>query len=417
VAVRPLVISLETARQLAIAGQQLAGPDRPPPRPDADAVLALVHRLGCLQLDPIQAVARSPLLVLWSRLGSYRPELLDSLLWERRALFEYWAHAASIVCTEDYPLHHLRMRTYPARETLEGRRVRQWLADNAGLRRRTLLALRRRGPLPARELGGPAAVAWSSPGWTDGRSVDRLLFFLWRQGRVLVAGRQGGHRLWDLAERWLPPTTPRARLSAPAAVRSAAERSLRALGVARPGHIRDHFTSGHYPGLPAVLGQLEARGRIVPVEVRGPTGALPGPWYVHADDLPSLERLAVQPAPPRTTLLSPFDNLIRDRARTRLLFDFDFRMEIYVPAAERRHGYYVMPILHGDRLVGRLDPVLDRRQQRLQLRAVHLEGGPAAAAALAGPAVGAIRELARFLGARTIAVGPAVPAAWRRGLA
>src|SRR5262249_16508234 len=150
----------------------------------------------------------------------------------------------------------------------------------------------------------------------------------------------------------------------------AAQRSLRALGVARVPHIQGHFLRGRYPGLTGVLAELEAAGRIVRVHVLDGDGRRrPGPWFVHPDDLPLRAPLASGDWPPRTTLLSPFDTLICDRARTRALFDFDFRVEIYTPPAQRQYGYYVMPILHGDRLIGRIDPQFDRRQKRLTINA------------------------------------------------
>src|SRR5207253_2015411 len=148
---------------------------------------------------------------------------------------------------------------------------------------------------------------------------------------------------------------------------------------------------GRYPGLDGALAELEAEGRIVRVRIAGEGRAWPGVWYVHADDLPLLDRLAAGEWQPRTTLLSPLDNLICDRARTEALFDFAFRMEIYVPRDQRRYGYYVLPILHGDRLIGRIDPAMDRAHGRLTINAVHAEPD---APPDAGPAVaGAIAEL------------------------
>ncbi len=145
--------------------------------------------LGCLQIDPISVVARSPLLVLWSRLGAYDPAHLDALLWRERKLFEYWAHCASIVLTEDYPIHHALMRHYVADDSPWSRRVRQWIKDNDTLRRAILTRIRRDGPLPARELAedGIAPQAWVSTGWTSGRNVSRMLDFLWMQGKIMVA--------------------------------------------------------------------------------------------------------------------------------------------------------------------------------------------------------------------------------------
>ncbi|MCI0477254.1 MAG: winged helix DNA-binding domain-containing protein, partial [Anaerolineales bacterium] len=164
-------LSPTLARRLAITRQHLAGE---PTRADTDGILEIVRDLGCLQIDPINVVARSPLLVLWSRLGVYDLAHLDALLWRERKLFEYWAHCASIVLTEDYPIHRAFMRNYAADDSAWSRRVRQWLKENAALRRAILARLRREGLLPARVFEGAEARAWVSTGWTSGRNVSRM---------------------------------------------------------------------------------------------------------------------------------------------------------------------------------------------------------------------------------------------------
>jgi uncharacterized protein YcaQ len=401
------------ARRLALSRQRLTGP--PPPAAGPEAIMSVATDLASLQLDPISVVARSHRLVLWSRLGRYDPAELEALLWRERRLFEYWATAAAIVCTGDYPIHSLLMRRYPSARHAYNRRLRTWLADNQALRRSILRQLRTSGPLPTRALEDRARTSWESSGWTRGRNVDRMLDVLWTQGRIMVAGRHGRQRVWDLAERFLPPWTPTRRPPEREVVRLAAQRSLRALGVARARDIDRHFTAGRYPGLAAVLAGLERSGRVERVRLADDGTEWPGPWYVHADDLPLLERLQAGDWRPRTTLLSPFDNLIIDRERTERLFGFHFRMEIYVPRAARRYGYYVLPVLHGDRLVGRVDPAMDRARGRLVVNAIHPEPD---APAGAGPAVAtALRELAGFLGAGGVELGRPPPKLWRGAFA
>jgi uncharacterized protein len=340
---------------------------------------------------------------------------VEALLWRERRLFEYWTHAAAIVCTDDLPIHSLLMRRYPSDRYAHNRRLRDWLAANQGLRRSILRQLRISGPLPTRALEDRARTSWQSSGWTAGRNVDRMLDVLWTQGRVMVAGRQGQQRVWDLAERWLPAWAPTRRPPEREVVRLAAQRSLRALGVATARDIDRHFTASRYPGLSTVLAGLEREGRVERVRVADDGAEWPGPWYVHADDLPLLERLEAGDWRPRTTLLSPFDNLIIDRERTQRLFGFHFRMEIYVPRAARRYGYYVLPVLHGDRLIGRVDPAMDRRRGRLVVNAVHAEPDAPAAA---GPAVAAaLGELAAFLGADGVELRQPPPERWRGGFA
>lgn len=403
----------EVARRLAISRQHLAGP---PAAVDREGIVGLIRELGCLQLDPIQVVARTHELVLWSRLGAYDRGDLAALRWEERRLFEYWAHAASIVLTEDYPIHNLFMRTYPRGTSVHRRRATVWLAENRALRRHVMSSLRRSGPLRLRDIEDRSVAGWRTSGWNDERNVNRMLDILQTMGVVVVAGRTANEKLWDLAERWFPDSTPRERLSQAEVVRRAAQRSLRALGVARPKHIERHFTAGRYPGLDRVLPELQRRGTIEQVRIADDGQEVPGPWFVHAQDLPLVERLEAGAWEPRTTLLSPFDNLIIDRDRTELLFGFRFRMEIYVPKEKREYGYYVLPILHGDRLIGRIDPIMDRRQRRLVVNAVHAEPGVPASASVGRSVARAVRTLAAFLGAASVDYGSKVPAPWKRAL-
>jgi uncharacterized protein YcaQ len=214
-----------------------------------------------------------------------------------------------------------------------------------------------------------------------------MLDILLAQGKVLVAGREGGHRLWDLAERVLPED-----VRAQPAVRDvdlvAAERDLRTRGPAAPGEL-PWGPGDRHPRV--LLPQLVEAGRALPVAVDG----LRGPRYLHVDHMPLLARLEAGDWEPRTMLLSPFDTLINDRERTEALFGFRFRLEIYVPKAKRQYGYFVLPILHGDRLVGRIDPEYDTRARRLVVKAVHWEPGAPRDARPA--AKRAIAELEEFL--------------------
>lgn len=415
-------ISAATARRLAITRQRLAGNKS---KPNADGIFDVVKDLGFLQLDPTNVVAPSHQLVVFSRVGPYQPKHLEKLLWEERRLFESWAHAASIVVTEHYPIYRWIMHRVatgkgfwhgftPSGER-QSQRVLAWMKANDSLRRGILGQIRERGPLPSRAFEDQSAGAWRSSGWNNGRNVGMMLFYLQMMGRLMVAGRSGGQKRWDLSERCLPTWTPKTRLGEPAIVRWAAEISLRALGVASPTDIRDHFIRWKYVNLPAALGSLEKQGRIVPVSVTDGDQSWPGTWYVHADDLALLDRIEAATWTPRTTLLSPFDNLIIDRKRTRRMFGFDYTMEIYVPAAKRRYGYYAMPVLHGDRIVGRVDPAMNRDTKRLSIRQVSVEPGcddPQLAIATRE----AIAGLATFLGAGAIDYDGDVPSRWRRTL-
>ena len=403
------ILTPTLARRLAITRQHLAGARV---SANSDGIMEVMRDLGCLQLDPINVVARSHLLVLRSRLGAYDRAHLDALLWRERKLFEYWAHCASIVLTEDYPIHNAFMRNYTTDDSVWSRRVRKWVMDNDTLRRVILTRLRREGPLPARAFEGAEAHAWVSTGWTSGRNVSRMLDFLWLRGAVMVAGREGIQKIWALSEHILPAWTPREKFSEREIVRRAAQRSLRALGVATPRQIEQHFIRGRYPNLARVLAELEKEERVERVQVVEEGHAWKGDWYIHTDDLPLLEKLSAGDWTPRTTLLSPFDNLICDRKRTQSLFAFDYTMEIYTPKHKRNYGYYVLPILHGDQLVGRIDPVMDRTRGALRVNAIYAEPDAPKTKQTARAIAGGIENLAEFLDARKIELPRRVPRGW-----
>jgi uncharacterized protein len=327
------------ARRLAVRAQ-LLGSTRPA------ALLDVVRHLTLLQIDPVAAIAPSAHLVAWSRLGpAYSPAELDTALADRTLL----ELRAMIRPSEDLALYRADMGWWDrsGRGELPGWREsqRDWVRANDACRRDILDRLGSSGPLPARDLPDTAAVPWRSTGWTNNRNVTQLLEFMVRRGEVAVAGRKGGDRLWDLATRVYPddPVVP-----AVEARRIRDERRLRALGIARA-------RGPECPVEPADAGEAGE-----PAVVEGTKGT----WRVDS-------RLLGQPFSGRAALLSPFDRLIHDRKRMVELFEFDYQLEMYKPAAKRRWGYFALPILYDDRLVGKLDATTDRVAGLLRVDAIH----------------------------------------------
>lgn len=373
--------------------------------------MTVARRLGRLQLDPTNVVARSHLLVLWSRLGSYDPENLERLLWRERRLLE---HRAFIVPIEELPVYRWFMRRFPAGDSAWPRRVRRFLESNAPLRRHILTRLRRHGPLPSRAFEDVADASWRSRGWTSGRNVGQMLEFLSARGEVRVTGREGGERLWDLADRSLPRWTPHDRLSEREVARRVVERSLRAHGVVSRRYLGKRYSRALTVPLDTILADLVKRSVIAPARLGEERVSPKNPWYVYLEYAAPTGRSSGADSKPWTTLLSPFDNLIHDRERTAQLFDFDFRLEIYVPRARRRHGYFVMPILHEDRLIGRMDPEVDRTRNVLVINAVSAEPDAPATRMVVTAIKGAVEDLATFLGVGGIEFSGRLPGRWAR---
>jgi uncharacterized protein YcaQ len=303
------VVSLEDARRIAVRSQLLDG--------SATTVLDTIRQINYLQIDPISTVAPPQQLVLWSRLGSYDTDELDRLLWRERKLVEWQAFIWPV---ESLPLLWARMRRRRTGATASERHSTDFLREHASLRRYVLRELERDGPMLSRVLQDHSrAKRDERHPWWGARNVSLLLEILSARGVVAVAGREQGHRLWDLAERVYPKVE---KVPLRTAERLLAEQRFRAQGV-----------------------RLTRKG-----------------WEAHPD-------ASSEPVPDRVTFLSPFDRLIHDRARAEALFDFYYRLEMYVPRARREYGYYVLPVLVGDRVVGRIEPRFDRKTGTLEVLA------------------------------------------------
>jgi uncharacterized protein YcaQ len=315
---------------------QLLEADRP------TDLVETVRRLTLLQLDPTAAIAPSADLVAWSRLGSsYQPDDLKQALERDRTLFE---HGALVRSMDDVGLVLADAGDWPPWPKLE-----QWLRDNDSFRLDILDRLRSEGPVSSRAIPDTSVVSWTSTGWTHHRNLTRMLEALMMRGEVAIAGRVGRERLWDLPERVYPADTivP----SVAEADRLRRERRLQSLGIAR-------LRTTQLPVEPVDVGEVGE-----PAEVEG----VKGEWRVDPGAVASID---VDLAG-RTALLSPFDRLVYSRVRILELFDFEYTLEMYKPAAKRRWGYYALPVLHHDRLVGKVDAKADRKASVLRVFAIH----------------------------------------------
>lgn len=331
-----LTLSRRDARRIAVRAQLLASP-----RPTA--LLDVVRQLTMLQIDPTAAVAPSADLVAWSRLGSsYAPAELAGAL-EDGTLVEL---RGMIRPREDLALYRAEMAAWSTRTGLrdweEGQR--DWVSANDACRREILERLEDFGPQTASELPDTCEIPWRSSGWNDDRNVAMLLELMVRRGEVAIAGRRGRERLWDLAERVYPDEI----VPEEQALRRRKEQRLRSLGIARA-------RGTDSPVEPQDVGEVGE-----PAVVEGVKGV----WRVDPEQFG-------QPFKGRAALLSPFDRLVYDRRRMLELFEFDYGLDMYKPVSKRRWGYYALPILYGDRLVGKLDATADRPARVLRVDAVH----------------------------------------------
>lgn len=383
----------KTARTLMLAAQGLlAPPDRTASKGD---VLAAIRRMNALQIDTIHVVARSPYLVLWSRLGHFQPSWLDELLAEGK-LFEYWAHAACFLPIEDFPLYR--------RDMLDNHpRARAWLAHNAEVAARVLMRVRERGEVRSAEF---ERLDGRGGGWWDWKPEKSALECLYSTGELMIARRDPNfHRVYAPRERVLPDWSDERTPTPEEARRALALKAVRALGVTRARWVPDYFKMAAR-GIESLLEQLAREGDLLQVTVDG--WDMPG--YVH----PENRELATAAAsgrlqPSATTLLSPFDPLVWDRARALAMFGFEYRIETYTPAAKRRYGYFTLPILHRGSLVGRLDPKAHRKERALEVRALHLEPNVAVTADLIAELHATLESFARWQGLERVEVRTSDP--------
>ena len=385
---QPLALSAEATRRIAVA-TSLLGAKVPRPQDDGHAILSVVRHFGALQLDPTRTVERTHLLVLWSRLGKYDRAALDRVLWRERRLLEHNAHYVPI---ERLP--ELRYEAGPWISRWDG--VSGWIRTNQAFHDSILAQLRDRGPLQSRDIDDSMIVkGWESTGWTHGRNTTRMLEFLAKALEVLVAGREGQERLWDLPERVIPADAPTNTLDDEAYAVRRVEEAMRRFGVADLAQIKTRTYWVPKAVLPRTIERFVEEGRLIPVTL--PTNPRKRPAWATPEALAVADSTQTS----RTTFLSPFDPLIYDRERTLNVFDFDYKLEMYVPKAERQFGHFTLPVVHDNELVGRLDSEVDRKANVLVVNRLSWEDGqPKAAARVAVDA--AIAELAAFVGATEV---------------
>lgn len=396
-------LSLPAARALQLAAQGLLNPPRR--KAVKQDVLAAIRQMGVLQIDTIHVVARSPYLVLWSRLGSYPQCWLEELL-EERQLFEYWAHEACFLPIEDYGLFRHRMID-PG--SMGWKYSAKWMEEHRATIEKLLQHIRENGPVRSADF---KRTDGKGGGWWEWKPEKRSLEVLFTAGRLMIAKRHNFHRIYDLAERILPDWDDARMPSSADTQRTLLLNAVRALGVAKASWIGDYFrTAKSRPDPdPAILA---ADGSLLKASIEG----WQQPVYIHPDHHQlALDAAAGKLKPTVTSLLSPFDPLVWDRKRALELFDFDYRLECYTPEAKRSYGYFTLPILHRGALVGRLDAKAHRSQGIFEVKSLYLESGTRQTQRLANELAAALQRCAAWHDTPQVNVDKCTPRTFRSTL-
>jgi len=352
-------LNLQQARNLALAAQGLLdGVKTPATKYD---LLSTIRRIHALQIDTINVVARAPYHILWSRLGSYEPAWLDELHAENH-LFEYWAHAACFLPIEDYPIYRRVMLD----DRVGWDNIKQWGGENKQILDQVMDHICQHGAVKSSDFERQK----NGGGWWNWKVEKVALEYLFTKGDLMITRRDKFQRVYDLQKRVLPDWTDENALSYAEAIKTQILRTVKALGVAREEWVAPYFylTKGEVLRL---LPELAASGELRQISIEGMNGKA---TYIHPDNWKLFQKaLNGEITPDRTTLLSPFDPLINDRARTKALFNFDYSIECYTPAPKRVYGYFVLPILHCGQLIGRLDAKAYRKEKRLEIKKLFIE--------------------------------------------
>jgi uncharacterized protein YcaQ len=376
------VVDAVTARRIALHAALLDGTPLPA---TAASVVEVARHFGGIQIDPTRTVERTQHLVLWSRVADYDRDLLHEVLAKRQA-FEY---AAFVVTPHRLPelMYHGKSWNTGAGDWRQ--RTREFMTGNAEFRQSILEQLRAQGALQSRQIDdSKVKVGWESTGWTHGKNTQRMLEFMGVRLDVVVAGRSGQERVWDLPERVIPASAPRDELTAEQYEERRVMRAMDRFGVATFQEIRLRAYGLTIPDAKALLGRLVEEDRLEKVRLALSGGEVDGFMLPGAAD---------SIGAPRTTLVSPFDPIVYDRDRTARLFDFSYKLEMYKPVAEREFGHFVLPIVHDGALVGRLDSERDRKKNELIVRKLHWESGAKPSVATKKAVDAAIDRLKKFV--------------------
>ncbi len=409
---RTVSAPIESIRRLAVTNQCLSGFRRA--KADDEAILAAVKKTCYIQWDPISVIAPSHVIALWARLGSFRLSSLEKLMWKEKKLFLHWTPIATVVLTEDYPLYYSLMKRYPESLTRswgsQAARAKKFLVEHKSLRKSILSELKN-GPMQLTQFQHYVRSKRSEDGWSSGSDVSTMLYHLHMSGEVMVVGHEGNQNVWGLSEEFLPGWTERRTLPQDEVEREAALRTIGAMGAASPSEIYRYFIRGRFKNLKGAIQSLLDDSMIHRIDIPGQRSR--DGFFIRDQDVALLQEMETDTWQPRMTLLAPFDNMVAVRDWTKRVFAFGYVHEQFLPREKRRYGTFVLPILWGDRIIGRVDPRMDADSGKFVVNTVHAEPGAPDSKEVATEIADTIRLFSEFLGADEVLYSSMVPHAWK----
>ena len=408
--------SLEAVRRLAISKQFLSG--NAPEGPLNNRIKTIIRSIGYIQWDLVTVVAPSHIISIWSRIGRYDWSVLDKMMWNDKEILLHSVPTAWIVLAEDYSIFYSLMKRYPDSMrrgwASHVESAKKFLDSHKGLRQNVIRKLEE-GPAETSQFKRYGRRTKSPDGWGTGSEVGQLLFHLQMTGEVMVSGHSGKQNVWSLADQFLPGGIDRTIIPQDELEKKTAERALKAMGAATERDIFVYFIRGRYIDIKGTMKQLLDDGTVITVRVDGKPGGKQ--LYLLSEDRNALDSIMKDKWEPRLNLISPFDNIITLRDRTKRVFNFDYKLEQFAPKDKRIYGTYVLPIMWGSNLVGRIDVKMDRNVNSLIINSVFAEPGFEGDSLIGEKLQEKIEEFASFLGTERIVFGAKKPEKWSRYLA
>ncbi len=410
-----ITTTMEAAKRLTISKQFLA--ENAPEGSFDNKLKTIIRTIGYIQWDPVTIVAPSHLISIWSRIGRFSWSDLDKIMWEEKEVLFNWVPTAWIVLAEDYPIFYSLMMRYP--ESMRkgwashAETARKFLQDHDELKGKVINRLRE-GPAETGQFKDFGNRKISQDGWSSGNEVTQLLFHLHMSGEVMVFGHSANQNVWSLTDDFLPHSVKKTIFPVVELEKLMAVRGLRALGVASEYDIYRYFVRGRYTDIKGTLRKLVEQGKVVKVMLQGQPKSKQ--FYLLPEDRRTLDSIMSDKWEPRLSLISPFDNLITLRDRTQRFFNFNYVLEQFAPKEKRKYGTYVLPILWGSDLVGRIDAKFEKTQKILNVNGVFAEPEHGKDSIIGDRLEDRVKSFADFLGAEKVIYGEIKPEKWAKHL-